>query len=83
MNDTAAGRIDWNDPSLAKIRRDMLRFAQLQLRDAGAAEDMVQEALFSAMLVMALLSGARVVVQPAGSTRLASSTLCSARSRSQ
>ncbi|MCB1957455.1 MAG: sigma-70 family RNA polymerase sigma factor [Rhodocyclaceae bacterium] len=41
--------IDWNDPSIAKIRRDMLRFAQLQLRDAGAAEDMVQEALFSAM----------------------------------
>ena len=32
-----------------KTRRDMLRFAQLQLRDAGAAEDMVQEALLAAM----------------------------------
>jgi len=43
------GRIDWDDPSIEKIRRDMVRFARLQLRDAGAAEDMVQEALLSAM----------------------------------
>jgi RNA polymerase sigma-70 factor (ECF subfamily) len=39
----------WDDPSIVAIRRDMLRFAQLQLRDAGIAEDMVQEALISAM----------------------------------
>lgn len=39
----------WDDPSIVAIRRDMLRFAQLQLRDAGAAEDMVQEALMAAM----------------------------------
>ncbi|HNB06283.1 MAG TPA: sigma-70 family RNA polymerase sigma factor, partial [Thauera aminoaromatica] len=31
------------------IRRDMLRFARMQLRDSGAAEDMVQEALMAAM----------------------------------
>lgn len=31
------------------VRRDMLRFAQLQLRDAGAAEDMVQETLLAAI----------------------------------
>lgn len=41
--------IDWNDPDIERIRRDMLRFTQLQLRDAGAAEDMVQEALLAAM----------------------------------
>jgi RNA polymerase sigma-70 factor (TIGR02943 family) len=41
--------IRWNDPSIATIRRDMLRFAQIQLRDASAAEDMVQEALIAAM----------------------------------
>lgn len=39
----------WDDPAIAAIRRDMLRFARLQLRDAGAAEDMVQEALIAAM----------------------------------
>ena len=44
-----ATNILWDDPSIVAIRRDMLRFAQLQLRDAGAAEDMVQEALIAAM----------------------------------
>lgn len=44
-----ATRILWDDPSIVAIRRDMLRFAQLQLRDAAAAEDMVQEALIAAM----------------------------------
>jgi RNA polymerase sigma-70 factor (ECF subfamily) len=41
--------IRWDDPSIGALRRDMLRFAQMQLRDAGAAEDMVQEALLAAM----------------------------------
>ncbi len=51
MNDarSTGDDIDWNDPSIASIRRDMLRFAQMQLRDAGSAEDMVQEALLAAM----------------------------------
>jgi RNA polymerase sigma-70 factor (TIGR02943 family) len=40
---------DWNDPSILALRRDMLKFAQLQLRDSGAAEDAVQEALIAAM----------------------------------
>ena len=31
------------------VRRDMLRFAVLQLRDAAAAEDLVQEALLAAL----------------------------------
>jgi len=33
---------------LAQLRRDLLRFARLQLRDAAAAEDAVQEALAAA-----------------------------------
>lgn len=41
--------MSWDDPSMAAIRHDMLRFARLQLRDAAAAEDMVQEALIAAM----------------------------------
>lgn len=34
---------------IAAIRGDMLRFARLQLRDAAAAEDAVQEALLAAL----------------------------------
>jgi len=48
VNSTAQGGIDWHDPGLETIRRDMLRFAQLQLRDSGAAEDAVQEAMLAA-----------------------------------
>ena len=39
----------WDDASITAIRRDMLRFARMHLRDSGAAEDMVQEALIAAM----------------------------------
>lgn len=46
---THSAEISWDDPFVTAIRRDMLRFAQLQLRDSGAAEDMVQEALIAAM----------------------------------
>lgn len=35
---------------LEKLRPDLLRFARLQLRDAGAAEDAVQETLLAAMV---------------------------------
>jgi RNA polymerase sigma-70 factor, ECF subfamily len=35
--------------ALVAIRRDMLRFAQLQLRDSHAAEDVVQEAIEAAL----------------------------------
>ncbi|CAN0627727.1 putative RNA polymerase sigma factor HI_1459 [Burkholderia multivorans] len=39
----------YDDPAyLAQLRRDLLRFARLQLRDADAAEDAVQEALTAA-----------------------------------
>ncbi|WP_205700991.1 sigma-70 family RNA polymerase sigma factor [Jeongeupia sp. USM3] len=42
---------DWADRSyLAGLRRDLLRFARLQLRDNAAAEDAVQEALAAAWL---------------------------------
>lgn len=34
---------------IAALRRDMLRFAELQLRDAALAEDAVQEALLAAL----------------------------------
>ena len=35
--------------ALAALRPDLLRFARLQLRDAAAAEDVVQEALLAAL----------------------------------
>ena len=54
-----------NDPSrllrderfLTGLRRDMLRFAELQLRDPAAAEDMAQEALAAAVSGQARFSG--------------------------
>lgn len=47
MSDTANPLID---PSwLAEIRRDMVRFASIQLRDETLAEDVVQEALAAAL----------------------------------
>lgn len=39
----------FEDEDLAKLRREMVRFASLQLRDPGLAEDVVQEALTSAL----------------------------------
>lgn len=39
----------FDDPAfISQLRRDMLKFASLQLRDGGLAEDAVQEALFAA-----------------------------------
>lgn len=38
-----------NDGSLDEIRRDMIKFAHLQLRDEAQAEDVVQEALVAAL----------------------------------
>lgn len=38
-----------NPSLLAELRRDMLRFANMQLRDQGQAEDAVQEALAGAL----------------------------------
>jgi RNA polymerase sigma-70 factor (ECF subfamily) len=38
----------WDEASLAQLRRDMLRFARLQLRNTEMAEDVVQEALAAA-----------------------------------
>ena len=46
MNATSSGLI--NDADLDDIRRDMVRFAHLQLRDQALAEDAVQEALLAA-----------------------------------
>jgi RNA polymerase sigma-70 factor (ECF subfamily) len=37
------------DDDLASMRRDMLKFARLQLRDEAAAEDVVQEAMAAAL----------------------------------
>jgi RNA polymerase sigma-70 factor (ECF subfamily) len=39
----------FDSDSLEALRRDMLRFASLQLRDDAAAEDVVQEALAAAL----------------------------------
>ena len=38
-----------NDAAIEAIRREMIKFAQLQLRDATLAEDVVQEALVAAL----------------------------------
>lgn len=38
-----------DDDFVAAVRRDMLKFAQMQLRDATQAEDAVQEALLAAL----------------------------------
>lgn len=46
---SAGPGIDWSDELIEPLRRDMLRFATLQLRNAAAAEDMVQDALLAAM----------------------------------
>jgi RNA polymerase sigma-70 factor (ECF subfamily) len=46
---TQPGGPSLDDPIyLAQLRRDLVRFARLQLRDAAAAEDAVQEALTAA-----------------------------------
>lgn len=47
MNSPASFQID--DGVLEEIRRDMIKFARLQLRDETQAEDVVQEALMAAL----------------------------------
>lgn len=47
MNDQCSTEMD--AAFLAEIRRDMLRFASLQLRDDQLAEDVVQEAILAAL----------------------------------
>jgi len=47
MNANISGLI--NDADLNDIRRDMVRFAHLQLRDQALAEDAVQDALLAAL----------------------------------
>ena len=43
VNRREAGHELIDNQFIAEVRRDMLRFAQLQLRDASLAEDAVQE----------------------------------------
>lgn len=43
--------------ALVAIRRDMLRFAELQLRDSHAAEDVVQESIEAALLHATTFAG--------------------------
>ncbi|AKJ67666.1 MAG: sigma-70 family RNA polymerase sigma factor [Burkholderiales bacterium] len=54
MNDLAG-----EDPyhELSGLRRDMLRFAELQLRDVAAAEDAVQDAMVAAMARISTFEG--------------------------
>jgi RNA polymerase sigma-70 factor (TIGR02943 family) len=47
----------WHDGSLEGLRKDMLRFAQLQLRNRDLAEDVVQEALIAALAGRARFQG--------------------------
>jgi len=51
-----------DDDFVAAVRRDMLKFAQLQLRDAAQAEDAVQEALAGALgaRIPALIRGGQL-----------------------
>lgn len=46
---TGAATSVFDTAFLTEVRRDLLRFARLQLRDAGAAEDAVQETLLAAL----------------------------------
>jgi RNA polymerase sigma-70 factor (ECF subfamily) len=60
--DASAGAGDtssmpWDDGALEGLRRDMLRFAQLQLRNRDLAEDVVQEALIAALAGRAHFQG--------------------------
>ncbi|WP_211203122.1 sigma-70 family RNA polymerase sigma factor [Candidatus Competibacter phosphatis] len=65
MSVASNSSVSGNDPSqllrderfLMGLRRDMLRFAELQLRDPAAAEDMTQEALAAAVSGQARFSG--------------------------
>ena len=55
---TAALQRDFHDPAyLKQLRSHLLRFARLQLRDAAAAEDSVQEALAAAWIQADKFSG--------------------------
>lgn len=47
----------WGEAFVAELRRQMLRFATLQLSDAHAAEDAVQEALIGALQNVASFGG--------------------------
>ena len=49
MNQTPAAATTASSADIAAVREDLLRFARLQLRDAAAAEDAVQEALLAAL----------------------------------
>lgn len=50
VHPTVEAELNWSDPVfLEDLRRQMLKFATLQLRDAHLAEDAVQEALIGAM----------------------------------
>ena len=44
-----AGELAEHDAAIEEIRREMIKCAQLQLRDATLAEDVVQEALVAAL----------------------------------
>ena len=46
-----------DDKNIAQLRRDMVRFGQLQLRNAALAEDAVQEALTAAFASRDRFSG--------------------------
>lgn len=55
----ALSRSEFIDPAfLASLRRDMIAFARMQLRDAALAEDAVQEALAAALDGVERFSGA-------------------------
>lgn len=50
VEDGSENQVNWFDPEFVDdLRRQMLKFATLQLRDAHLAEDAVQEALIGAM----------------------------------
>lgn len=57
MSDTVATPGGGIGPELVAIHRDMLRFAELQLRDHDTAEDVVQDAIAAAMTHAADFSG--------------------------
>jgi RNA polymerase sigma-70 factor (ECF subfamily) len=51
----------WDDGSLVALRKDLLRFAFLQLRNRDIAEDVVQETLVAALAAQARYEGRAAV----------------------
>jgi RNA polymerase sigma-70 factor (TIGR02943 family) len=58
---SGANPMPWDDGTLVELRKSMLRFAFLQLRNRDIAEDVVQEALIAALAAQSRFEGRAAV----------------------